>query len=302
MMAIFFINYCVPKLDTKMKKSSSIQILIGTFLLVSCTSMDHQNIVETEKSFSNSPPKIENSDIPDALLKEAFEQLMTEMIWVEGGQFKMGSDSSDARNRERPLHTVTLDGFYIGATEVKQALFELVMGGHFSYFRCDTCPVNNISWLQIQRFIQELNRVTGKHFRLPTEAEWEYAAKGGKKSKGYVFSGSNNIDEVAWFAGNANNKSQPAATKKSNELGLYDMTGNLWEFCQDDMSRTAYRHTPEKNPVYLRSNSENKVTMKVIRGGGYEFLANESKVYMRDGATNNVRMPDIGFRLVLDEN
>jgi len=245
----------------------------------------------------------ENAPSETGLLSDQInKKLLKEMIWVEGGSFEMGSNSTEARKREKPVHTVTLDGFYIGQTEVTQDLFEQVMGWDYSYFTCDTCPVNNISWFNMLLFIERLNNATGKKYRLPTEAEWEYAAKGGKNSKGYVFSGSNNIDEVAWFAGNANKRSHPVAQKKANELGLYDMTGNLWEFVQDDMSRAAYSHTSEKNPLYLRTDNVKQKSMKVIRGSGYEFAANESQVFKRDGATNNVRMPDIGFRLAMNKD
>jgi len=235
------------------------------------------------------------------LSEQSQKLLMLEMIWVESGSFTMGSEAPEARNREKPAHKVTLDGFYIGKTEVTQALFEELMGWNVSYFPCPQCAINNVSWSNIQLFIERLNKVTGKKFRLPTEAEWEYAAKGGNKSKDYRFSGSNNIEDVAWYAGNGERKSHPVAQKKPNELGLYDMTGNLWEFVQDDLSRAAYSHTSERNPLYLRTDNVKQKSMKVIRGSGYEFAANESQVFKRDGATNNVRMPDIGFRLVLSE-
>jgi len=223
------------------------------------------------------------------------------MVYVEAGTFNMGSDSVDAIEREKPVHSVTVDGFYIGKTEVPQALFEQVMGWNVSYFACDNCPVNNVSWMNVQAFIKKLNKLTGKTFQLPTEAQWEYAAKGGNKSKGYLYSGSNNIADVAWFAGNADNKSHRVAQRKPNELGLFDMTGNMWEFCLDDMSKGFYKNSPKDNPLNLHSKEQTKTTMKVIRGGGYEFSANESQVFRRDGATSNVRMPDIGFRLVINE-
>ena len=156
--------------------------------------------------------------------------------------------------------------------------------------------------------VERLNQVTGKRFRLPTEAEWEYAARGGNRSKGFLFSGSNTIDVVAWHAGNAGNRSHPVAQKAPNELGLYDMTGNLWEFCLDDMSprRYAVHHSlngdqPRINPLNLpKDDDPRRKAMKVLRGGGYEFGAEESQVYRRDGASNNVRLPDIGFRLVME--
>lgn len=227
------------------------------------------------------------------------KQLMQDMIWVEGGSFTMGSEAPEATNREKPAHKVTLDGFFIGKTEVTQALFEELMGWNVSYFPCEQCAINNVSWSNIQLFIQRLNKVTGKTFRLPTEAEWEYAAKGGNKSKNFRFSGSNNIEDVAWYEGNGENKSRPVALKKPNELGIYDMTGNLWEFVHDDMYRSIYTKEERVNPVYIKTDNPKKKSMKVIRGGGYEFSADESLVFKRDGATNNVRMPDIGFRLAL---
>ncbi|MEW6997002.1 formylglycine-generating enzyme family protein [Colwelliaceae bacterium BS250] len=243
-------------------------------------------------------PDAENDRVY-ALSDKSQKQLLDDMIWVEGGSFTMGSEAPEATNREKPAHKVTLDGFYIGKTELTQALFEELMGWNVSYFECGQCAMNNVSWSNIQLFIERLNKVTGKEFRLPTEAEWEYAAKGGIKSKNFRFSGSNNIEDVAWYAGNGQRKSHPVAQKQANELGLYDMTGNLWEFVHDDMVRSIYTKEERVNPVYLRSNDPKQKTMKVIRGGGYEFSANESLMFKRDGATNNVRMPDIGFRLAL---
>lgn len=233
------------------------------------------------------------------LSQQSRKQLMQEMIWVEGGSFTMGSEAPEATKREKPAHKVTLDGFFIGRTELTQDLFEEVMRWNTSYFQCGQCAINNISWSNIQLFIERLNKITGKTFRLPTEAEWEYAAKGGNKSKNFRFSGSNNIEDVAWFAGNAERKSRPVAQKQPNELGLYDMTGNLWEFVHDDMYPGVYTKEERVNPVYVKTDDPKEKSMKVIRGGGYEFSAAESLVFKRDGATNNVRMPDIGFRLVL---
>lgn len=244
-------------------------------------------------------PAIKPAEKPRTLSVELQTQLLQEMIFVEGGSFEMGSRLSTAANREKPAHKVTLDSFYIGKTEVTQQLFEAIMGWDYSYFSCATCPVNNISWFNMQLFIERLNQATGKVFRLPTEAEWAYAAKGGQQSKNYLYSGSDNIDDVAWYAGNAEKRSHPVATKKPNELGLYDMTGNLWEFCQDTMKRHIYTEKPRVNPLYQPSSDLKKKTMKVLRGSGYEFAAHESEVFRRDGATSNVRMPDIGFRLAL---
>lgn len=240
-------------------------------------------------------------DQPRELSSELQTQLLHDMIWVEGGSFEMGSSLPTAASREKPAHTVTLDSFYMGKTEVTQQLFEAIMGWNYSYFPCPNCPINNISWLNMQLFIERLNQATGKVFRLPTEAEWAYAAKGGQLSQNFLYSGSNNIDEVAWYAGNAKSRSHRVATKKPNELGLYDMTGNLWEFCHDTMKRHLYTKQARVNPLYLPNKDPKHKSIKVLRGGGYEFAANESEVFRRDGASNNVRMPDIGFRLALTQ-
>ena len=142
-----------------------------------------------------------------------------------------------------------------------------------------------------------MNARTGKNYRLPTEAEWEGAAKGGNDSKGYKYSGSNDIDEVAWYAGNAKRKAQEVGLKKPNELGLYDMTGNMWEFCADDFEENSYEHHAKKDPKVVVHRPKAKIRMKVTRGSGYEFDEIESLVFMRDMASDNVRMPDLGLRL-----
>lgn len=273
--------------------------LITSFLSVSL-------VAKTENLEAPSPlPLSENTVKKErtfTLPKHMFDELMNNMVLIEAGSFVMGSDSTLARKREQPVKQVSLDAFYIGKYELTQDVFEQIMGWNNSYFTCDNCPVNNISWFNIQLFIERLNLATGKKFSLPTEAQWAYAAKGGNKSQGYKYSGSNNINEVAWFADNASNKSHPVGLKKPNELGLYDMTGNLWEFCLDDMSRLAYSRTESHNPFLGNKNDLKRKSMKVIRGGGYEFSATENLVFMRDGATNNVRMADIGFRLAMSTN
>ena len=234
------------------------------------------------------------------LSPESQKRLLEEMVWVEGGTFTMGSDLESASRLERPAHEVTLRGFYIGKFEVSQELFEEVMGWNLSYFPGEGYPVNNISWWNIQLFLERLNEITGKQFRLPTEAEWEYAAKGGSKSQGYLFSGSDEIDEVAWYAENSKRRPQPSGKKKPNELGLYDMTGNLWEYCHDDATGKPYRGIARTNPVEGGWEKPFSKKMKITRGGGYEFEEDESYVFRRDAATPNVRLPDLGFRLVME--
>ena len=196
------------------------------------------------------------------------------MVAVEGGVFTMGATAeqgSDARDNEKPAHQVTLSSYSIGETEVTQSLWQAVMGSNPSYFTGDqNRPVEKVSWNDCQIFITKLNEMTGKQFRLPSEAEWEYAARGGNKSKGYKYSGSNTIGEVAWYYDNscAMGSSSPdygthaVATKSSNELGLYDMSGNVWEWCQDWWGR--YSSESQTNPTGPASGSS-----RVVRGGSW---------------------------------
>ena len=153
------------------------------------------------------------------------------MIPVEGGTFRMGS--ANGESDEKPVHSVTLSDYYVGETEVTQALWKAVMGNNPSYFKGDNLPVERVSWEDSQTFITKLNSLTGANFRLPTEAEWEFAARGGNKSQGYTYSGSNKIDKVAWYTDNSNSKTHVVKKKSPNELGIYDMSGNVWEWCQD---------------------------------------------------------------------
>jgi formylglycine-generating enzyme required for sulfatase activity len=169
------------------------------------------------------------------------------MMYVKGGTFMMGSDAPDAEKDEKPVHEVTLSDYYIGQTEVTQKLWKLVMGNNNnpSANQGDELPVTNISRADCQTFVEKLSELTGLRFRLPTEAEWEYAARGGQNSKGYVYAGSNDINEVAWYPSNCQ-KPQAVGQKKPNELGIYDMSGNVYEFCYDWYG--AYPAEPQTNP------------------------------------------------------
>ena len=242
------------------------------------------------------------------------------MIKVEGGTFSMGATSeqgSDAYNHEKPVHSVTLSDYYIGETEVTQELWEAVMGSNPSCFKGDNqLPVERVSWDDCQEFIKELNRLTGKNFRLPTEAEWEYAARGGKYSKDYVYkySGSNNADEVAWYCRNSgdkylsgkwndddesiiennNCKTHLVKTKKANELGLYDMSGNVYEWCNDRYNENYYRNSPQTNPT-----GPSKGWDRVLRGGSWFSYGRNVRVSNRSGIAPGYRCYDLGLRLAL---
>ena len=218
------------------------------------------------------------------------------MVKVAGGTFQMGATSEQgksARKNEKPVHSVTLFDYYIGQTEVTQELWQAVMGSNPSYFTGDNQrPVENVSWNDCQEFIEKLNRLTEKNFRLPTEAEWEYAARGGNKSKGYKYSGSNDADAVAWYDKNSGGKTHPVAQKQSNELGLYDMSGNVLEWCQDWYGN--YSSNSQTNPTGASEGS-----YRVMRGGGWNYYARLVRVSSRDCGTPDGRGSYGGFRLAL---
>ncbi|WP_373604473.1 formylglycine-generating enzyme family protein [Vibrio sp. UCD-FRSSP16_30] len=226
-------------------------------------------------------------------------KIEADMILVEGGSFIMGSNSQHANASEQPAHEVTVDDFYISKFEVTQSLFEEVMGPSRSFFKDPQIPVNNLSWQQAYFFIERLNELTGQHYRLPTEAEWEFAAIGGNQSQGYAYSGSNNIDDVAWFSGNANNQAHRVGQKKPNELGLYDMTGNVGEFTIDAFESTFYRNSPTHNPSN-EQHTDIKLAHKSVRGGSFAYAQDESENFRRDFASQTIIMSDMGLRLVRD--
>lgn len=216
------------------------------------------------------------------------------MVWVEGGTFRMGATSEQGSeiSDEKPVHSVTLSGYYIGKTEVTQVLWQAVMGSNPSYFEGDDLPVEQVSWDDCQEFIRKLNSLTGQNFRLPTEAEWEFACRGGNNSRGYKYSGSNYIDNVAWYDGNSGDKTHPVATKSPNELGIYDMSGNVWEWCADwygDYS--SGRQTNPKGPY--------GGSYRVIRGGSWFIYARYCRSSFRNCYIPTFRYDFLGLRLAL---
>jgi sulfatase modifying factor 1 len=223
-----------------------------------------------------------------------------EMVYVEGGSFTMGCTSeqgSDCYDGEKPSHTVNLSSFYIGKYEVTQAQWRAVMGTNpSSNSGCDNCPVDNVSWDDVQQFIQKLNQQTGKRYRLPTEAEWEYAARGGNKSKGFIYSGSDDIGAVAWYDGNSGSKTHPVGQKSPNELGIYDMTGNVWEWCSDWYAEYYYSSSPNSNPQGPSSGSD-----RVLRGGSWIYAATYCRVAIRFLSSPEYRTYIYGFRVLLSQ-
>ncbi len=216
------------------------------------------------------------------------------MVAVEGGTFQMGSNDSDADSDEKPVHQVKLSPYSIGQTEVTQELWEAVMGSNPSNRKGVKLPVERVSWNDCQTFITKLNQLTGKQFRLPTEAEWEFAARGGNNSKGYKYSGSDNIDDVAWYTSNSGIQTHEVATKQPNELGLYDMSGNVWEWCQDWYNSSYYSSSVINNPTGPTSGSS-----RVNRGGSWGGNAGYCRVANRSNGTPTGTNYLLGFRLAL---
>ena len=218
-----------------------------------------------------------------------------DMVLVKARTFTMGAtpEMEDPWDDEKPVHQVTLtNDYYIGKTEVTQALWKAVIGSNPSFFEGDNKPVESVSWDDCQEFISKLNTATGKNFRLPTEAEWEFAARGGNKSNHYQYSGSDNIDDVAWY--NDNSKTHDVASKRPNELGLYDMSGNVWEWCSDWYGD--YSSSAQTNPTGANSGS-----YRVSRGGGWFNLAWDCRSSYRDGYSPDGRGYYLGLRLALSE-
>ena len=216
------------------------------------------------------------------------------MVEVKGGTFMMGAtdeQGADADEYEYPVHQVTLSSYYIAQTEVTRDLWQAVMGD--SYSGDMTCPVTLVSWRECQEFITALNVMTGLNFRMPTEAEWEFAARGGNKSKGYKYSGSNRITDVAWYNGNNSGSVHPVATKGPNELGLYDMSGNVREWCADISGD--YSDEAQVDPL----GPDEGGYWRILRGGAFNEGAKKCRVsYRTDFDSGNIN-GNIGMRLAL---
>ncbi len=270
----------------------------------------------------------EDSDAVSSSPLDIFTSLSyDDMVYVEGGFFVMGAQTSsscsanydsDANSNESPVHSVTLSSYYIGKYEVTQQLWEYVMNytgaaadgtilsavasdpwlgdsnPSSTLGKGDYYPAYYVSYEDIvNHFIPRLNKITGKTFRLPTEAEWEYAARGGNQSKGCKYSGSNTIGDVAWYYANSSS-TQQVGTKQANELGIYDMSGNVWEWCSDRYG--SYSSTSQTDPTGPTSGSD-----RVVRGGSWDFNARYCRVSTRYYDTPSYRRVSIGFRLLYQQ-
>jgi formylglycine-generating enzyme required for sulfatase activity len=246
---------------------------------------------------------------PPAPTKQSFQQMPAsrpnmlidnvvgiEMVLCIGGTFPMGDIDGHGNDSEKPVHYVTLNDFYIGKYPVTQKQWIQIMGNNrnHSKFKGNNLPVENVSWLDAQKFIVKLNSLTGKKYRLPTEAEWEYEACGGASSRDCIYAGSNDIDDVAWYEDNSGRKTQPVGTKKPNELGIYDMSGNVWEWVNDWYEMEYYKNSTDTNPTGPTGGS-----YRAIRGGSWCGNAEHCRVSTRYLDSPSSRTDTLGFRLAL---
>ena len=277
----------------KLKASapSNLQITLSKDATATQQSTVSQPIV-AQQPVAQTP--ITNGDIISIPVKDG---ISIDMVRVEAGTFTMGAtpEMKDPWDDEKPTHQVTLtNDYYIGKYEVTQALWKAVMGKNPSKFKGDNLPVEQVNWKDCQEFLSKLNNTTGKKFRLPTEAEWEYAARGGKKSRGYQYSGSNNISDVAWYEDNSGSKTHTVGSKQANELGIYDMSGNVWEWCHD--WKGSYSSSSQVNPTGANSGS-----YRVGRGGSWRHAARGCRSSYRNNSTPDNRNDSLGLRLILSE-
>ena len=287
------------------------KLFILLFILASCGATGHSQTIVGDVNGDGVVTANDVTMVYDIILGNLAKMTKYEVNGVEfvmceitGGTFIMGANDDDnqAEDNEKPAHQVTLSNFSICQTEVTQDLWIAVMSNNPSRFNGGIYgydlnrPVENVSWDDCQEFISKLNQITGKTFRLPTEAEWEFAARGGNKSQGFKYSGNNNIDLVAWFMENSNNRTQPVATKRPNELELYDMSGNVYEWCQDWYDSSYYSISPSDNPIGPETG-----TRRVWRGGAWNDNSNQCRVTYRnwgppeDSASGGI----LGFRLAM---
>ena len=255
-------------------------------------------IVVTYLNYRQNSPIVYKGEIPTSTIETiVVNGVKFNMVKIEGGTFHMGATSEQGSNigDGEPVHSVTISDYYIGETEVTQELWEAVMGSNPSHFKGNNQrPVESVSWNDCQEFIKKLNQLTGKEFRLPTEAEWEYAARGGKYSKDYVYkySGSNDAYEVAWYYDNSGDETHPVKTKKANELGLYDMSGNVWEWCNDWWG--CYQRNSQTNPT-----GPSEGWSRVFRGGCCGDVDKHVCVSYRYSGIPGPRYGKRGLRLAL---
>ena len=238
--------------------------------------------------------------------KIVVRNLVANLVSVSGGTFRMGAQNSDpqsdnydteARDNENPVHEVTLRNYYIGKFEITQREWRTIMGDELDwpeqYGRGDDFPAYNVSRTDALRFVERLSAMTRLPFRLPTEAQWEFAARGGNRSLHLRYSGSNDVDEVAWHKENANGSLHPVGGKLPNELGIHDMSGNLWEWCSDTYGQ--YPSTPQTDPL------ADSGSLFVLRGGAWTYFPTYCRVTCRDSYSGDDASVSVGFRVTMNK-
>jgi len=233
-------------------------------------------------------------------------QTPLKMVFVQGGEMQLGCNNSRDDScyfDETPVHVVKLQDYYIGETEITQAQWIAVMGrdNNPSYWKGNTLPVERVSWAECQRFINRLNKYLSKElpegyrFALPSEAQWEYAARGGMKSAGARYAGGNDLNKLSWFYDNSDQRTHDVRVKSANELGVFDMSGNVWEWCQDFYYENYYTENQDwNNPINIQENS-----YYVLRGGSWNYAAPYQRCAKRDYGSQHSRYEDCGFRVAL---
>lgn len=222
-----------------------------------------------------------------------------EMVLVEGGAFNMGGSDAETLDRVKPVHRVLVPSFYIGKFPVTQAMWKEVMGegrNPFNFKEGDKRPVENVSWEEAKDFLRRLNKQAGRSFRLPTEAEWEYAARGGKYSQGYRYAGSDKLQQVGWYKDNSDSETKEVGLLLANELGLHDMSGNVYEWCEDTWHAN-YKGAPFDGTAWI--GRPEKGAPRVIRGGSFFGGSGFCLPSYRYHGEPAQRSGDVGFRLVL---
>lgn len=283
-----------------LKKVSPVLIAMLVLMLIfsSC-----QTMPPPKERLREPPPPVtepEEEVAAEELPVPAAEELSIDMVLIKGGCFDMGDIFGDGFESEVPVHEVCLDDYYIGRYEVTQGLWEQVMGPHKSFFEgCGDCPVEQVSWDNVQRFIQRLNELSGEDYRLPTEAEWEFAARSeGLEQKWAGTSSEAELDRFAWYRDNSGKKTHAVGEKEPNEIGLYDMSGNVWEWTQDIYHPDAYEKHPRDNPVMSEKvDRPGAIVLNVMRGGGWKSPSHYARIAYRGGDEPVAKYKDIGFRL-----
>ena len=281
-----------------MKNSCAVVILLFFAFYVSAQSKIGG---ASHNSRSSNTPTVNSTLRPE--VAEVIRKIEGNMVRIDGGKFYMGCISdkdSDCYYWEKPGHEVEVSTFYLNKFPVTQSEWQAVVGTKPWFSKdCPNCPIEDVTWFDAQVFINMLNQLTGRYYRLPTEAEWEFAAKGGTKSLGYKYSGSNNASIVAWYDANSGKTSHVVGTKLPNELGLYDMSGNVWQWCADWFDDKYYSKNVTDNPAGPTSGQVHDF-YRSCRGGSWWAEMNNSRVTNRDRYPPDGRDDDVGFRLARD--